>query len=391
MSANENKLSPDDPRLTAYALGELEGSELAEVEAALRADPAAQAVVAQIRVAADQLRAGLAEETVEAAAGEGSRVQPGFGDPRANLRLRFLLWSVSLGSLAAAACLTVLLVRENLRHRARESKDAVAISTPYAAAAAKAPAKAAMEDKFGAGGAPAGPANASDYLSLVPSSGKLADGPALFAAKSAEAKSIGGFAPDAADNYNVRTAMPAPEYSPASRLGVATLVTGYSMSEAASYDRFAVARPMAAGPAITLATAARVHPYIQDNGILFSAGRREMQLDPGFVFQAGRFGEFVDRDFEILAVPVPNLDAVRPSNTLAFGSVEGARPDISVLAGSSSMDLFFETQAASKDALILSPAGEDTSFESLAKAWDAGRQTDFSDIKLPLQEPTPSP
>jgi Ca-activated chloride channel family protein len=59
---NETKLSPDDPRLTAYALGELEGDEQAAVEAALKTDDAAQAVVAEIRATARQLEAALASE-----------------------------------------------------------------------------------------------------------------------------------------------------------------------------------------------------------------------------------------------------------------------------------------------------------------------------------------
>jgi len=37
---NDTKIFSDDPRLTAYALGELEGEECAQVEAALAADPA---------------------------------------------------------------------------------------------------------------------------------------------------------------------------------------------------------------------------------------------------------------------------------------------------------------------------------------------------------------
>ena len=37
---NDTKILSDDPKLTAYALGELEGGELAAVEAAVRADPA---------------------------------------------------------------------------------------------------------------------------------------------------------------------------------------------------------------------------------------------------------------------------------------------------------------------------------------------------------------
>jgi Ca-activated chloride channel homolog len=37
---DSNRLHPDDPRLTAYALGELEGDEAAQVAAAIAADPA---------------------------------------------------------------------------------------------------------------------------------------------------------------------------------------------------------------------------------------------------------------------------------------------------------------------------------------------------------------
>ena len=57
-----SKISPDDPRLTAFALGELEGEELAAVEAALRDDPAARAAVDEIRATARQLEAALVTE-----------------------------------------------------------------------------------------------------------------------------------------------------------------------------------------------------------------------------------------------------------------------------------------------------------------------------------------
>src|SRR5947209_7660656 len=59
---NETKLSPDDPRLTAYALGELEGDERAAVEAALQTDAAARAAVDEIRTTARQVEAALASE-----------------------------------------------------------------------------------------------------------------------------------------------------------------------------------------------------------------------------------------------------------------------------------------------------------------------------------------
>src|SRR3954471_24710179 len=55
-------LTPDDPRLTAYALGELDDAETAAVEAALRANPGLQATVEEIRGAAAQLEMALAAE-----------------------------------------------------------------------------------------------------------------------------------------------------------------------------------------------------------------------------------------------------------------------------------------------------------------------------------------
>ena len=52
----------NDPKLTAYALGELDGAELAEVEALLESSPAARAAVDEIRAAADVLTRELAAE-----------------------------------------------------------------------------------------------------------------------------------------------------------------------------------------------------------------------------------------------------------------------------------------------------------------------------------------
>jgi Ca-activated chloride channel family protein len=75
---NDYKLPPDDPRLTAYALGELDPAEHAAVEAALRDDPAARAAVEQIRGLAAQLTDALAHEPMPEAAGEktASRREP---------------------------------------------------------------------------------------------------------------------------------------------------------------------------------------------------------------------------------------------------------------------------------------------------------------------------
>lgn len=56
------KISPADPRLTAYAFGELEGDELKLIEAAVQADPALQAAVAELRGFGDTLTSALGDE-----------------------------------------------------------------------------------------------------------------------------------------------------------------------------------------------------------------------------------------------------------------------------------------------------------------------------------------
>jgi Ca-activated chloride channel family protein len=71
---NEITILPDDPRLTAYALGELEGEELARVEAAVRGDPALRSAVDAIRDTARSIETALAAEAVgERPMAEGGR------------------------------------------------------------------------------------------------------------------------------------------------------------------------------------------------------------------------------------------------------------------------------------------------------------------------------
>lgn len=55
-------LSPDDPRLTAFALGELDGEDQAAIAAVVAAQPELQSVVEEIRRAAEELTAALAAE-----------------------------------------------------------------------------------------------------------------------------------------------------------------------------------------------------------------------------------------------------------------------------------------------------------------------------------------
>jgi Ca-activated chloride channel family protein len=63
----EETFSPDDPRLTAYALGELEGEDLAAAETALAHDAEARATVEAVRALAGHMTAALAGETAPAA------------------------------------------------------------------------------------------------------------------------------------------------------------------------------------------------------------------------------------------------------------------------------------------------------------------------------------
>src|SRR5579863_7979951 len=63
---SENQLLPDDPRLTAYALGELDPTEHAAIERLLGDSPQAQAAVREIRELAGLLTTELRQEPAPA-------------------------------------------------------------------------------------------------------------------------------------------------------------------------------------------------------------------------------------------------------------------------------------------------------------------------------------
>jgi Ca-activated chloride channel family protein len=135
-----DELQPDgDPRLTAYALGELEPSDRAEIEALLARDPAARAEVEAIRATAEMLGGELTAEAGEPAAltpaqraiieSEARRAQVA---PRRNV----LRW---MAPLAAAAALLLWVTIENrdqlagsVTHRELE-KDVAKTEAPFAA------------------------------------------------------------------------------------------------------------------------------------------------------------------------------------------------------------------------------------------------------------------
>ena len=118
---NISKITPDDPRLTAFALGELEPEEHAAIEAAIKDDPTAQAAVVQIRALGQDLSAVLAKEPlpVVAAAPENKMPTPPPAreayQPRKFIRFPYYL----LGGLAAA-CFAVMLVYQQRGTPAKE-------------------------------------------------------------------------------------------------------------------------------------------------------------------------------------------------------------------------------------------------------------------------------
>jgi len=160
------RLEPDDPRLTAYALGELERDEAAQVAAAIAADPALQAAVAEIRATAGQLAAALEAEPLPETAPPAHTVT--YHTVRPARVVRFPYWAMA--GLAAAACLTVLFtLREWPAREAAAKKQTVALAgqaeaaraTAAPTAAAPAPPGSPIELQFareGAGPPPLPPA-----------------------------------------------------------------------------------------------------------------------------------------------------------------------------------------------------------------------------------------
>jgi Ca-activated chloride channel family protein len=133
---NETKFSPDDPRLTAYALGELEGDERAVVETALQTDAAARAVVAEIRNIARQLEAALASEPmpkiklIAAPSAQRAAIIPGRdprkldGGPLGNL-IKFPQAYYVVAGLAAACFAVMLTLHESEVVRLEEQRKAM--------------------------------------------------------------------------------------------------------------------------------------------------------------------------------------------------------------------------------------------------------------------------
>lgn len=124
---NDTPIPLDDPRLTAYALGELEAAEAATVAAALANDPAAQMMVEEIRALSTRLGSALATESRPAASAptamaatvstEYRRVEAESGWSRV---IRFpQFYFVISGAAAAAFAVMVLWRQPEFQEKAR--------------------------------------------------------------------------------------------------------------------------------------------------------------------------------------------------------------------------------------------------------------------------------
>ena len=118
---------PDDPRITAYAFGELEGDERAAIEAAVAADPALRTAVAELRAFEGELGATLAGE-LKAGAAEMPSPAATAGAMQGHGRvLPFPAWVWAAAGLAAAAGVALMISR-------RETAPAHVSGTPVAVA-----------------------------------------------------------------------------------------------------------------------------------------------------------------------------------------------------------------------------------------------------------------
>jgi Ca-activated chloride channel family protein len=151
---NQNQISPDDPRLTLYALGEMEPHERAGFEKLLEQDAAARQVVAEIRGMATTVTAALEHEPAEVAAKPAGKV------------LRFPQAYFMISGLAAACFAVFFTVWQSNREMNKETQLIEVPLTPVAARESK-DEKAAAADASVAVALPPAPAVATEAVPMV--------------------------------------------------------------------------------------------------------------------------------------------------------------------------------------------------------------------------------
>lgn len=219
---NPNKISHDDPRLTAYALGEMTPAERAGFEPLLEQDAAAQQLVEEIRATGALLTMALEHEPVEVATPKPAEAKRGgllrfpqlyftlSGLAAACFAVFFVLWQngykeprktqlleVSLAPAAEAKDKKAESDRRDaqkaiantaMRQEAR-AKESVAMDMPVVPSPAAAPEELVALDKFQvvADSTTAPSASAMNYYAprLMPSAARVAGGGAAFAGSAA--------------------------------------------------------------------------------------------------------------------------------------------------------------------------------------------------------------
>ncbi|MDD2763964.1 MAG: von Willebrand factor type A domain-containing protein [Opitutaceae bacterium] len=118
----QTRLNPDDPRLTAYALGELEDDERIRIEAAVAADPALQDAVIEIRITAGRLSAALEAEPLPQSVPLAHH--EAYHTVRPARVFRFPYWGMA--ALAAAACLALVFALRELPQAQKNARQQAA-------------------------------------------------------------------------------------------------------------------------------------------------------------------------------------------------------------------------------------------------------------------------
>ncbi len=172
---NASKFSPEDPKLTAYVLGELDAAEQAEVEARLRDDPEARAAVESIRATTQWIEGALTQEPLPEVKPPQAAAEDPYRRPKAKI-LNFPRFYFVAGTLAAA-CFTVLVVLHQPAPKPMLEKQYTLLELPVAAAEQT----AATESKDEASAPAEAEARAKTDFAMTVQSGALQPAPAAVA------------------------------------------------------------------------------------------------------------------------------------------------------------------------------------------------------------------
>jgi anti-sigma factor RsiW len=417
MKHNPGPISSEDPRLTAYVLGELEGVELDEIETAIAANPPIQAIVEQIRIAADHLRGAFVDEPIEGVA--CLRIQPSPPERRPSSRAR-RLWRIGYLSLCglAAACVAILVYREHSRSLASARKlvevdtkgDVVATGRTEAMSRREEPNRNANDQaarSFGdstngvrvSGGTHAAVVRLASLL--APARGRIEGQSAISSEKPFLESTVE--TPSSAGGFYT----PTPRLNPAGVFlggGISLVPEGPAVTFQAANPPFDLtkkftdqpnARGQISGPANlgpptllgsvtgaaqSAANSRRVYYYIKDNGIFAPHTEPDAKLDSSFMMMPPKDR---DKDFVIRAVPIPALAVeVLPTLTLKSDGAGKWQLDGVAIADRQLNGALAKAFAANPGAQVIIRADANLPKERISSVWDACRKAGFKNVRI---------